>query len=156
MGQIRFSTLLLILCGLFLANCSKKEEPIKKSKFEQLYEGLLELGHRCRKCHIDTEEAYTDKKILLNFRTADTAYETLTKLKSVNFASDKCKGIPYVTGGKIEESFLAAVTIVKYNKQGFYGKADCIPVKDHTIGNRKLSDNEVALIEAWITDGANR
>ncbi|MBF0314051.1 MAG: hypothetical protein HQK50_03305 [Oligoflexia bacterium] len=144
---VSMATLFLTLSG-----CGEKgPNTAGSSRFTGLYENTIKPN--CASCHVPSGEVYREGKVLLDFSTKSSAYNTLTSKLSVSPSAQYCEGIAYVTAGDPNSSYLAAILIESYSSVNFAGKVNCVPYNIHLM-DQQLSEEEKSNIIAWINEGA--
>jgi hypothetical protein len=108
----------------------------------------------CKTCHVPEGEVYTNG-VEIDFTSLDTAYTTLTTLKSASPSNAACSDIDYVTARTPTSSYLAAVIIEEFNTSGFADKENCEPYNVH-IEESYLTTAQQNDVKKWITDGAGK
>jgi len=123
------------------------------SNFTSIYTHVL--SKNCVQCHEPQGSATINNSTQIDFSTQAVAYQTLTSLTSTGVSANlnsQCSGVPLVSMGHADQSYVLATLSATYFHADFY-KSGCTPYSPSGHG-ATLSSTETQAIVEWIQNGA--
>lgn len=139
---------------LFLTHCGSKQDSSEvAARFSSIYTRVL--NQNCVQCHEPQGSATVNNSTLIDFSSQALAYQTLTTLTSTGLSANinnQCSGVPLVTVGYPEGSYLLATLFSDYHHTDFV-KSGCTPYPSNIHGVTLSTSEKQAIVE-WVRSGA--